>query len=305
MPGPRQLPLQESHRFSGDNSPRSSTADVMESPPASSWKKKSKTLFTVYSPHQFEGKTVATDGKLKRNNPPSSTKKDSPHSSKTFTEYPGENVRHGNSAPTTRSSTTWNPPKSSSTCETKPEHQQSSPKQDNGCTEKLKHAEKCIADSYRLVWGKDMPECQEALSLLQQAVKTQISCLGKHHPDVGFTVNFIGTTHWRMSQVVDPSRMEQHCKSAVKYFLEARRIFGKSPNCKASIADVDKRMECILNAQLHWTPPQVSQFMAFLRQMMEHEQQGDNAKAKSDLGTANNEYRKARQLGNILKRQIN
>lgn len=276
----------------------------MESPPASSWKKKSKTLFTVYSPHQSEGKIVVTDGKLKRNNPQISTKKDTPHSSKTFTEYPRENVRHVNSAPT-RTSISRNPPKTSSTCETKPEHQQSSPKQDNGCAEILKQAEKCIADSYRLVWGKDIPECQEALSLLQQAVKTQISCLGKHHPDVGFTVNFIGTTHWRMSQVVDPSCTEQHCKSAVKYFLEARRIFGKSANCKVSIAAVDKRMECILNTQLHWTPPQVSQFMVSLRQMMEHEQQGDDAKAKSDLGTANNEYRKARQLGNILKRQIN
>jgi hypothetical protein len=187
------------------------------------------------------------------------------------------------------------------------EQQPPSPDNNNNniIKEKIEQANNMISESFDLVWERDPPDCQAALRRLQQCMKIQRSCLDKHHPDIGWTVNCMGTTHWRLSQL-DSANWQQHCKSALKYFLEARRIFVKSSpgqNC-GPIRGIDVRMQCILSSQMKWTSPQVSQFMGSLKQMMEHEQQGDQAKAKNDMGVANAEYRKARQLGNILKRQI-
>ncbi|KAG7366007.1 hypothetical protein IV203_028677 [Nitzschia inconspicua] len=296
---------QEGYPHGLQHSPTQSTSDVIEPPATSGWKTKNNFLMSVFSPTSEANKGSAenpshADLKLdqellfskshkKNRNTTETTEKQDPH--------PDEIDQR----------TTLHPPPTaniSSMPESSRMVQKSSSKHNAETTAfKLKEANKYISESYTLVWGKDVPECQQALALLQQAMKIQHHCLGKHHVDIGWTVNFIGTTHWRMSHV-DPPHMERHCKSAIKYFLEARRIFGKSSGNAKSVLAIDKRMACILSAQLQWMPPQVSQFLSSLRQMMEHERQSDQAKAKGDLATANAECRKARQMGNVLKRQI-
>jgi tetratricopeptide (TPR) repeat protein len=368
---PTALPLHRQpkpHHGSHQTSPTSSTVVFMESPDTttSGQKIKNKSLFTLchepseivksYGDHNNDvtKKTADDDDDdydddYDDNNNNSTTNDPSlkitttvPKNEKTFNKgvHDGDDHEHNThpSLNTTRSSFLDTkmlglPSKNDVTTD----RPLSVPDQTLQSKEKLKEINKIISESYQLVWGnsnnnnKDLPDYQMALSLLHQAMEMQQQCLGKNHTDVGWTVNFIGTTYWRMSQVILPAwsqqqqqQQQQYCKTALKYFLEARRIFCKStpptiatptsPSSSSPVAttttvsgqikSIDRRIECILTAQIKWTSQQVSQFLSSLQQMMDHELLGDQYKARGDTQRATNQYRKARQHGDILKKYI-
>jgi hypothetical protein len=189
-------------------------------------------------------------------------------------------------------------------------------------TSQLKEADRYIYESYKLVWDDDPLEYLKAIELLLKAMKIQRYCLGKHHPDVGWTANFIGTAHWRLSQSnvknkdSDQKRQIDHCKSALQYFMEARRIFCKagsptdlkhppvSVGQPHRVVAIDRRIQCILSAQMGWDLKKSTKFTCTLQQRIDCEVEGDWWKAKGDLARADTHYRKARQLTNTIEKHI-
>jgi hypothetical protein len=81
-------------------------------------------------------------------------------------------------------------------------------------------------------------------------------------------------------------------------------LSSPSSSSTSQIKSIDRRIKCILIAQMKWTSHQVSQFVSSMQQMMDHEMRGDQYKAISETHNATAEYRKARQHGDILKRYI-
>jgi tetratricopeptide (TPR) repeat protein len=167
-----------------------------------------------------------------------------------------------------------------------------------------KQANKLIRDSYNLLWHTPTPttttksggdkanntrHLEEAIELLTQAMKLQQSSLGKHHKDVGWTMNFIGVTYWQM---------KSH-KQALKYFMEARRIMKKSLSETKSI---DRRIMCLLlSTRKGMTNVDVGRFLAALDQMVVCEMEGDRLKKRGEKDAANKQYDKVQELSNVLQ----
>ena len=129
-----------------------------------------------------------------------------------------------------------------------------------------------IRDSYNLLWhthgnnnnddnnnNNNNSNLEEAIELLTQAMKLQQSSLGKHHKDVGWTMNFIGVTYWQM---------KSH-KQALKYFMEARRIIKKSSSGGATTNSIDRRITCLLlSTRKGMTKVDVKRFLSALDEMV-------------------------------------
>jgi hypothetical protein len=126
---------------------------------------------------------------------------------------------------------------------------------------------------------------QQAVNLLHEALTVQIDCLGRYHKDVGWTYNFIGTAYWRMGN--EPYK-------ALRYYIEARRIFCKVGLCQ--IRGIDQRINCVLRSQLDYTPDQVGQYQNTLERAIRYELEGDRWREEGELGMAQDVYQKARKL---------
>jgi Tetratricopeptide repeat len=153
--------------------------------------------------------------------------------------------------------------------------------------DRLKLAREYIERSYDLVWNQH--DSERAIRLLQGALEIQRECLGKHHTDVGWTCNFIGTGYWRMGAA----------KPALRYYFEARRIFCKSGRGK--VKGIDNRIECVLRTLMGFGPDDVERYQGALRRMIVHELQGDRLQKDGFHAEASEEYEKARESSAILK----
>jgi tetratricopeptide (TPR) repeat protein len=151
--------------------------------------------------------------------------------------------------------------------------------------EQLRLATEFIDAGYNLVWK--LKKYDEAIEILKQALQIQLGCLGKHHKDVGYTCNFIGTAHW----------LKEELRPAMKYFLEARRIFCKSGRGK--VKGIDQRIHCILE-QLGLKQAEISYYQGAIQRTIEHELQGDRLKQKGFIDQAKLEYLKARRMSASL-----
>ena len=179
----------------------------------------------------------------------------------------------------------------------------------------LREVDRCIQECYEMVWSDDPSQYHRAIKLLQSTMNTQKDCLGKHHSDIGWTSNFIGTAYWRLS-LINHEQNSEYCKSALQYVMEARRIFCKAQDPASSQHPptpmdqpqetllIDRRIRCILMAQMGWSSKQALKFTATLQQRINYEVQGDWWKAKGDLDRADSHYQKARQLSSALCKHI-
>jgi tetratricopeptide (TPR) repeat protein len=147
--------------------------------------------------------------------------------------------------------------------------------------EQLRIATEFIDAAYNLVWK--LKKYDEAIEILKQALQIQLGCLGKHHKDVGYTCNFIGTAHW----------LKEELRPAMKYFLEARRIFCKSGRGK--VKGIDQRINCIFK-QLGLEQAEISYYQGAIQRTIQHELQGDRLKRNGFIDQAKLEYLKARRM---------
>lgn len=155
----------------------------------------------------------------------------------------------------------------------------SNPQLDQDDEVDLDIAKQLINRSYDLMWKQE--NFVEAVELLERALHIQRNCLGKHHNDVGWTCNFIGTGYWRM----------RAAKPALRYFFEARRIFAKHGNPR--VKGVDNRILCILSAQMGISRDDLKKYQTALERMIEHQHEGDRLKIEGSFGKANDEDRKS------------
>lgn len=143
-----------------------------------------------------------------------------------------------------------------------------------------------IERSYDLIWNQQ--DCGQAVVLLQEALKIQREYLGKYHNDIGWTCNFIGTGYWRMGEA----------KAALRYFIEARRIFCRSGHGK--IKGIDRRIQCLLGINMNLSPDDVEKTQTALQSAIQHEIQGDRLKDEGRQDEANVEYSLARESSAIV-----
>jgi tetratricopeptide (TPR) repeat protein len=162
--------------------------------------------------------------------------------------------------------------------------------QRRGRHEQLKMASAYIDAGYELVWNEELYE--EAVEVLRKALQIQQSYLGKHHKDVGYTCSFIGTAFW----------LKGEHRQAMRYFLEARRIFCKSGQGK--VKGIDQRIHCILE-QLGLAPKEIVWYEESIQRTIEHELQGDRLKHNGLAEQAKTEYQKARRLSSSLHSLMN
>jgi tetratricopeptide (TPR) repeat protein len=167
--------------------------------------------------------------------------------------------------------------------------------------QQLKLANEYSEAGYNFVWKEQ--EYEEAIRVLQQALQLQQKWLGKHHNDVGYTCNFIGTAHWLNNNNNNNNGNDQHhLRPAMKYFLEARRIFSKAGRGKV-VKGIDQRIRCVLE-DMALKQEEISQFQGAIQRTIEHELQGDRLKRSGQVDQAKLEYQKARwmsaSLNNLL-----
>lgn len=162
-------------------------------------------------------------------------------------------------------------------------------------------ANECTIAAYDLVW--EQKNYAKALSVLLNALEIQRSVLGKHHKDVGYTCNFIATTYWL--QNVD-------LNSAMRYFLEARRIFCKLMNQQSSINSedfqttgpliqgIDDRIHCIL-VKFQLPTSDIRRAKQAINRCITHEMHGDRFKAQGLIQASKEEYRRARKVAKVFR----
>lgn len=155
--------------------------------------------------------------------------------------------------------------------------------------EELKMAGSYIDAAYDLVWNEGLYD--EAVDVLRKALEIQHKHLGKHHKDVGYTCSFTGTAFW----------MKGEFRPAMRYFLEARRIFCKCGQGK--VKGVDQRIHCILR-QLGLGTDKIAWYENSIQRTIEHELLGDNLKQNGCPELAKAEYKKARKLSSNLSSLI-
>jgi tetratricopeptide (TPR) repeat protein len=159
-----------------------------------------------------------------------------------------------------------------------------------GQHEQLNMASAYIHAGYKFVW--DEQSYEEAVEVLRKALQIQQSNLGKHHKDVGYTCSFIGTAFW----------LKGEHRQAMRYFLEARRIFCKSGQGK--VKGVDQRIHCVLE-QLGLDSEQIAWYEESIQRTIEHELQGDRLKQNGLAEQAKVEYQKARRFSSSLHSLMN
>lgn len=160
-----------------------------------------------------------------------------------------------------------------------------------------KTANECIVAAYDLVWHQS--EYNQALLLLHKALDIQRSYLGKHHKDVGYTCNFIATTYWLQ---------DQEWNNAMRYFLEARRIFCKNMDgdialCSPLVRGIDDRIHCLL-LRFQLSAEDIERAKQAIERSMAHELQGDKFKAQGLVQAARDEYKRARKVAGVLRQLI-
>lgn len=157
--------------------------------------------------------------------------------------------------------------------------------------------------AYDLVWHQ--AEYDQAVVVLHKALEIQRSYLGKHHKDVGYTCNFIATAYWLQAK---------DWNKAMRYFLEARRIFCKiiHGDTKDMIAigttspmlsAIDDRIHCIL-VRFQLSPEDIQRAKQAIDRTMAHELEGDRLKAQGLTQAAKEEYKRARKVAGVLRQLI-
>jgi TPR repeat protein len=155
--------------------------------------------------------------------------------------------------------------------------------------DQLRVAKDCVETGHNLVWDKK--DYEQAVKVLQKALKLFQNLHGKHHRDVGNTCNYIGTAYW----------LQHKLGLALKYFFEARRIYCKAG--QGSIKGVDDRIHCILR-QLRFDDEEIEDYELAILRAMEHELQGDRLKESGFRAQAKQEYIQARYHFATLKTLI-
>lgn len=150
-----------------------------------------------------------------------------------------------------------------------------------------------LSRGYDLCWN--VQDYDQALEVLQKAMHIQRCVYGKHHVEIGYTCNFIGTTFW----------LKHELGPALRYFLESRRIFCKSGGRGKKVKkSVDERIDCILT-QLGLDDEQIMHYQGTICRSMEHELLGDRLKQRGYKDQAKIQYRSARRLSTSLKSLMN
>ncbi len=168
-----------------------------------------------------------------------------------------------------------------------------------------KIANRCTVTAYDLVWHQ--ADYDQALFILHKALDIQRSYLGKHHKDVGYTCNFIATAFWLQGKDLN---------KAMRYFLEARRIFckmiygdtndeddGSIFTTSPLLAGIDDRIHCIL-VRFQLTPEDIQRAKQAINRTIAHELQGDRLKAQGLTNEAKEEYKRARKVAGVLRQLI-
>jgi tetratricopeptide (TPR) repeat protein len=163
-----------------------------------------------------------------------------------------------------------------------------------------KTSNECIVAAYDLVWHQ--AEYKQALILLHKALDIQRSFLGKHHKDVGYTCNFIATTYWLQ---------DEDWNKAMRYFLEARRIFCKSMDGSIDsiicnnplLRGIDDRIHCLL-LRFQLPPEDVERAKQAIDRTIAHELQADRFKTQGLVRAARDEYKRARKVAGVLRQLI-
>lgn len=145
-----------------------------------------------------------------------------------------------------------------------------------------------ISTAYDLVWKDE--EYDRAFDLLKEALDIQQEYLGKHHKEVGNTCDFIGTALLCQNEDLG---------NALRYYLEARRIYCKSQNNKG-LKNVNERIQYVMS-KLGLNDDQISQYQGTIERIIDHEQQGDRLKTRGQSDQAKVEYQTARRLSSSLK----
>jgi tetratricopeptide (TPR) repeat protein len=164
-----------------------------------------------------------------------------------------------------------------------------------------KFANECTVAAYDLVWHQG--DYDQALVILHKALDVQRSYLGKHHKEVGYTCNFIATAYWLQ---------EQDLNAAMRYFLEARRIFCKTVAANAPtsfgticttsplLSAIDDRIHCIL-LRFQLPPEDIERAKQAIDRTTGHELQGDRFKSQGLIQAARDEYKRARKVAGVLR----
>jgi hypothetical protein len=164
-------------------------------------------------------------------------------------------------------------------------------------------ANECTVAAYQLVWERR--DYSTALVVLQQALGFQRLFLGKHHKDVGYTCNFIATTYWLQ---------DDDLNSAMRYFLEARRIFCKLLNKSSDdskdfqttgplLRGIDDRIHCLL-IKFRLPESDILRAKQAIDRMIVHELQADLLKEQGWGEAAKKEYRHSRKVAGVLRHLI-
>jgi hypothetical protein len=88
----------------------------------------------------------------------------------------------------------------------------------------LKYADGHLGQAYDLVWNCQPAQYDEAVELLQQALEIQQAYLGKHHPQVGYTLNFIGSTLWMQGSSSHKKEQQQQQQQQGKWIAKATQL---------------------------------------------------------------------------------
>jgi tetratricopeptide (TPR) repeat protein len=162
-----------------------------------------------------------------------------------------------------------------------------------------------LGRAYDLVWK--FQEYDEAVCLLLQALEIQEAYLGKHHKQVGYTHNFLGSALWMQGLKEEETQPKGKLYRALTHFGQARFIFCKcyrSPQSKGKsskvIRAIDERITCVLR-KLRYPKHAVDDYHDTLTAVMEHELVGDRCYEKGELIRAKVEYRKATRLSIALQ----
>ena len=128
----------------------------------------------------------------------------------------------------------------------------------------------------------------QAISMFLEALKIQHHVLGKHDFKVGCTCSHIATAYWLQSN-------KSSLTYALKYFLEARRIYCKTGKGKINgIGGIDQKIHSILK-QMGLTSMEIEQCEKEIEHVIYHELQADYFKTNGQLDLSKHERIKSRQ----------
>lgn len=162
--------------------------------------------------------------------------------------------------------------------------------------ELLQLADECTVVAYDLVW--EDKDYETALLVLKKALEIQRACLGKHHVDVGCTCHFVATAYWLQ---------QRDFNAALRYFLEAKRIFCKNQEDDTTtplLSSIEQRIVSILKDGFGLPAEDIDRAQKAIHRTLEHELQGDKFKAQGMISMAREEYKRARQVARVLRQLL-